>query len=155
MSETVTISRATIDDAEEILALIKRAFAPVADVYRDPEFPPLIESLASHRACYEARTVLKAVDETGRIVGTVQGEPREDACYVARLAVEPAWQRRGVARALAAALEDAFPDAQRFELFTGHLSEGTLALYRSLGYRETQREEVDERLTVVWMEKRR
>ena len=153
MTEAVTISQATIDDAEEVLALIKRAFAPVAELYRDPEFPPLTESLASHRDCYSVRTVLKATDAAGHIVGTVQGEARDDACYVARLAVDPAWQRRGVARALAAALEDAFPDTKRFELFTGHLSEETLALYRSLGYRETLREVVDDRLTVVWMEK--
>jgi ribosomal protein S18 acetylase RimI-like enzyme len=100
--------------------------------------------------------VLKATDATGQILGTVQGELLPDgSCYVGRLAVEPTAQRRGIGRALALAIEAEYPDAIRFELFTGHLSEGTLALYRSLGYRETQREEVDERLTVVWMEKRR
>ncbi|MBB2746903.1 UNVERIFIED_ORG: hypothetical protein FHR35_006782, partial [Microbispora rosea subsp. rosea] len=32
---------------------------------------------------------------------------------------------------------------------TGHLSEGNLRLYRRLGYRETQRERVQDHLTLV------
>ena len=154
MPEGITIVRASVQDAEEVLAVIRRAFGPVAEQYGDPDLPPVAETLQSHRACYETHVVLKAVDARGRIVGTVQGEPRGDGCcYVARLAVDPVHQGRGIGRALTEALEAEFPHATRFELFTGHKSAGSLGLYRSLGYRETKREYVDDTLTLVWMEK--
>jgi ribosomal protein S18 acetylase RimI-like enzyme len=154
--DDIAITRATPDDAAEVLALIKRAFLPVAEQYGDFDLPPLTETLESHRERYESHVVLKAVDASGRIVGTVQGRLCPDgACYVARLAVDPAWQRRGIGRALALALEAEFPTARRFELFTGHRSHETLRLYASLGYRETRREEAGENLTLVWMEKSR
>ena len=154
MPEGITIVRASVEDAEEVLAVIRRAFGPVAEQYGDPELPPVAETLESHRSRYQTNVVLKAIDARGRIVGTVQGEPRDSGCcYVARLAVDPAHQGRGIGRALTEALEAEFPDAGRFELFTGHKSEGSLGLYRSLGYRETKREYVDDTLTLVWMEK--
>lgn len=150
----IIIARATPDDAEEILALIRRAFAPAAEMYDAPDLPPLTETLEEHVARYRTHAVLKATDASGRIVGTVQGNLREDGtCYVARLAVEPAEQGHGVGRELARALERLFPTARRFELFTGHRNEASLGLYASLGYREVRRERENERLTLVWLEK--
>lgn len=154
MPDHITITRATVEDAEAVLALIKRAFAAVAEQYDDPGMPPLTETLDEHRLHYTGNVVLKAVDDRGRIVGSIRGESRPDgSCYVARLVVDPAFQRRGIARALATTLEAELPDAKRFVLFTGHESVGSLALYRSLGYRETHSERQSDRLTFVWMEK--
>lgn len=147
------IEHAIPDDAEEILALIKRAFTPVAEQYGDPSLPPLAETIEAHRAVYERAVVLKATDD-GHIVGSVQGIPQDDgSCYIARLVVDPEFQGRGIGRALAIELESHFPDASRFSLFTGHLSGETLGLYASLGYEETRREVASDRLTLVWMEK--
>lgn len=154
--DDVVITRADTSDAEAVLALIRRAFTPVAEQYGDFDMPPLTETLEEHRARYAGNVVLKATDAAGAIVGSVQGEPRPDgSCYVARLVVDPAHQRRGIARALTLALEAEFPGARRFELFTGHDSAGSLALYRSLGYEEVRREPATDRLTLVWMEKSR
>ena len=156
MRGDVSIVRATPEDAEEILALIRRAFAPVGDQYGDPGLPPLVESLDSHRARYATHVVLKAIDAGGRAVASVQGELRQDGtCAIGRLVVDPAWQGQGIGRAMAEALEDAFPEADCFELFTGHLSEHTLRLYHSLCYEETRREVESERVTLVWMRKAR
>jgi len=149
------IEQATPGDAEEILALIKRAFTPVAEEYGDPALPPLAETLDEHRQVYDRAVVLKAIVDD-RIVGSVQGIPQEDGCcYVARLVVDPDFQKRGIGRALATELEARFPGASGFSLFTGHRSEETLGLYRSLGYSETKREVINEGLTLVWMEKRK
>ncbi|MDP2299900.1 MAG: GNAT family N-acetyltransferase [Coriobacteriia bacterium] len=154
MTEGITITRAAVSDAHEILGLIRRAFASAARLYDEPDLPPLAESIDEHEARYATHVVLKAVDPDGRIVGSVQGERRADGtCYVARLAVEPSRQRQGIGLALTAAIEAEFPEAQRFELFTGHLNESSLRLYASLGYRETRRRRESDRLTLVWLEK--
>ncbi len=154
IGSVVVIERATIADAAEILALIKRAFAPVAEQYESPELPPLTETLGSFRARFRDHIVLKAV-EHGRIVGTIQGVARDDTCFVERLAVDPACQGRGIGRALARRIEELFPHVARFELFTGHASAETLSLYHSLGYREIRRERVSPRLSLVYLEKPR
>jgi ribosomal protein S18 acetylase RimI-like enzyme len=149
----VAIERASIDDAEEVLEVIRASFAPVAAQYGDPDLPPVAESLESHRARYADHIVLKAT-ENGRIVGSVQGVAQPDGvCVVERLAVLPAWQRRGLGRALALTIEEYFPRASAFELFTGHQSVETLGLYHSLGYAEVRREHVDDRLTLVFLRK--
>jgi ribosomal protein S18 acetylase RimI-like enzyme len=148
------IERASVDDAAETLALIKRAFGSVGEQYGDPNLPPLAETLEEHRAVYASGIVLKAI-ESGRIVGSVQGIPQDDgSCYVARLVVEPLMQGRGIGRALATELEKRFPAATGFSLFTGHRSEETLGLYHSLGFSETRRQIINDALTLVWMEKR-
>lgn len=154
MTDEITISRATVTDAPGILALIRRAFAAAAELYDDPALPPLVETLEEHRARYDTFVVLKATDADGVIVGSVQGRLADDrSCYVARLAVDPGRQGSGIGRALTLALEAEFPTARRFELFTGHLNTASLALYASLGYAETHREPVNDRLTLVWLDK--
>lgn len=148
------IEVASTEDAEEVLALIKRAFAPVGEQYGDPALPPLVEPPEAFRARFADHVVLKAIaDEC--IIGAVLGVMDGDTCLVGRLVVEPALQGRGMGRALATEIERRFPQAARFELFTGNRSAGTLGLYASLGYREFKREHVNDRLTLVFLEKYR
>ncbi|GLW97393.1 GNAT family N-acetyltransferase [Microtetraspora sp. NBRC 16547] len=71
------------------------------------------------------------------------------ACVVGRLVVAPDRQGNGIGTALLEALHAAVPEAAAFDLFTGHLSEGNLRLYRRLGYRETRRERVQDHLTLI------
>ncbi|MER6577571.1 GNAT family N-acetyltransferase, partial [Nonomuraea sp. NPDC001023] len=70
-------------------------------------------------------------------------------CLVGRLVVAPDRQGQGLGTALLAALHEQVPEAGAFDLFTGHLSEGNLRLYRRLGYRETRRERMDDHLTLI------
>lgn len=146
------IERATVEDAAEILALIKRAFVPVGEQYDDRTLPPLVETLDSHQARYADHVVLKATVD-GHIVGSVQAVMRGETCLLGRLVVDPVYQGRGIGRALAQEIERYFPEAKRFELFTGHASAGTLSLYTSLGYREYRTQTVHDRLTLVYLEK--
>lgn len=51
-------------------------------------------------------------------------------------------------------IEKHFPEAERYELFTGHKSERNLHLYRKLGYRPFRSQRVTEKLTLVFLEQR-
>ncbi len=65
-------------------------------------------------------------------------------------------QRHGLGGRLLSAIEDrlaAEREAKRFQLFTGHRSEGNLRLYRRLGYAPTGTEQVSRRLNLVTLEK--
>ncbi|HEY5540501.1 MAG TPA: GNAT family N-acetyltransferase [Coriobacteriia bacterium] len=152
MSEDITIRRATREESPAVAAVIRDGFATVAaDVGRD--IPPLHETAADVEATFDAGDAVLVAEIGGRIVGTVRGESLQGgSVMVRRLAVVPDARRRGLARALLRALEDAYPDACRFELFTGAMASGPIALYKSLGYRLIEPRE-DMGFPLVWFEK--
>ncbi|NBE93545.1 GNAT family N-acetyltransferase [Nonomuraea sp. KC401] len=142
------IERAVAADAGEILTVQRAAYVSEAQLYGDPYIMPLVESLEQMRKAIEGAVVLKALD-AGRIVGAVRGQLSGTTCVVGRLVVAPDRQGQGLGTALLRALHEAVPQASAFDLFTGHLSEGNVRLYRRLGYRETHRERMDDHLTLV------
>jgi GNAT superfamily N-acetyltransferase len=144
----VLIERAVAADAGEILTVQRAAYVSEAQLYGDPYILPLVESLEQMRKAIEGAVVLKALD-AGRIVGAVRGQLSGATCVVGRLVVAPDRQGQGLGTALLRALHEEVPQASAFDLFTGHLSEGNVRLYRRLGYRETHRERMDDHLTLV------
>ncbi|GIH95012.1 GNAT family N-acetyltransferase [Planobispora siamensis] len=142
------IERAEPGDAGEILTVQRAAYVSEAQLYGDPFIPPLVESVEQVRKVVETGTVLVARDG-GRVVGAVRGRLSGTTCLVGRLVVAPDMQGRGIGGALLTALHEESADALAFDLFTGHLSEGNLRLYRRHGYRETRRERMSDHLTLV------
>ena len=148
------IALATREDAEEIVALVRLAFAPVATEYGMDTLPPLNDTPEALVAHLETHVVLKAV-EAGRVVGSVRGVMTGGTCEVGRLVVHPEHAGNGIGSELARAIEGHFPDARRFELFTGHNSGPSLHIYRKLGYVPYRTEQVSDTLTLVYLEKSR
>lgn len=148
------LALATVADAPAIWALQRLAYQSEARLYEDDQLPPLQDSLADLEAAFDRHLFLKAV-AADRLVGSVRGRLEGDTCQVGRLIVTPDWQNRGLGSTLMRALEEHFPQARRFELFTGHRSAGPLHLYRKLGYQEYQRQPVHPRLTLIFLEKTR
>jgi len=148
-----TITRASNTDAREILDLQKIAYQSEAALYQDYTIAPLMQTLPEIEAELHRQVFLKAA-AAGRIVGSVRAYLQEGTCCIGRLIVDPAYQNRGLGRELMAQIEGCFPQAQRYELFTGHLSERNLYLYQKLGYQRVRMEPVSEKLTMVFLEKR-
>jgi ribosomal protein S18 acetylase RimI-like enzyme len=148
----VRILRATIGDASEILALQKLAYRSEAEIYGAYDIPPLTQTEAEMEADLERQTVLKVVDGD-RIRGSVRAYEAQGICHIGRLIVHPDCQNQGLGTQLLRAIEAAFPQAERYELFTGHRSARNLYLYGKLGYKEFKRERVNETLTIVYLEK--
>ncbi|GII90414.1 GNAT family N-acetyltransferase [Sinosporangium siamense] len=144
------IERAVVGDAGEIVTVQRAAYVREAQLYGDPFIPPLVESVEQVRDAIGAGVVLVARDG-GRMVGAVRGKERDGTCLVGRLAVVPDRQGNGIGGALLDALHKAYPEVSVFALFTGHLSEGNMRLYRRHGYRELHRERVHDHLTLVHM----
>ncbi|WP_113702710.1 GNAT family N-acetyltransferase [Nonomuraea lactucae] len=142
------MGRAVAADAGEILTLQRAAYVSEAQLYGDPFIPPLVESVEQVRGVIQNGIVLKATDGA-RIVGAVRGQVSGTTCRVGRLVVAPDRQGEGLGTALLRALHEQVPEAAAFDLFTGHLSDGNLRLYRRLGYRETHRERMDDHLTLI------
>lgn len=133
-----TISPATLADASTMLDIQRRTFAEegrrVGKLPDGQEIRPLAESLESIEAHIRDQTALVARDGD-RIVGSVRGVVSDRVCVVRALAVDAAYQGRGIGSALLRALEHAVADADRFDLSTNTVMEGNVPFYERHGYR--------------------
>jgi ribosomal protein S18 acetylase RimI-like enzyme len=153
MDDDVRIERADPADAGEILTVQRAAYVTEAQLHGDPFLPPLVESLDQIGKMIAGSLVLKATVGT-RLAGSVRARINDRTCLVSRLSVAPDLQGRGIGRALMLALEAEVTGlADACVLFTGHLSETNLRMYRRLGYGETHRERVADHLMLVHMRK--
>ena len=148
----LTIVAAQPEDAEEILALQKLAYHSEAELYGDFSLSPLRQTLDEIQADFEKEVFLKAV-LSEEIVGSVRGRQVGESCLVSRLVVNPVYQNLGIGKKLLQTIGDYFPEAKRFELFTGHRSRRNIYFYQKQGYKVFRTEPVNERRSRVFMEK--
>jgi ribosomal protein S18 acetylase RimI-like enzyme len=146
------LSPATEEDAAAIFDLQQCAYQTEAAIYDDYSIPPLVETLDKLRDQFRIKRFLKAAQDD-RIVGSVRAFQNEGTCYVERLIVHPDYRKQGIGTALLQHIEAAHPTAARFELFTGHKSLSNIRLYEQLGYRLFRRQPINDRLTMVFLEK--
>ena len=133
-----TIEQATVQDAEEILALQKLAYITEAEIYNDYTIQPLTQTLEDSKQAFECNVILKYV-EKGKIIGSVRAYEQEGVCHIGKLMVHPDHRNKGIAQKLMQEIEGFFPEAS-FELFTGSKSEKNISLYEKLGYKGFKQE---------------
>ena len=128
------IRRAIPNDATAIWAIHTRAIRETASSHYPPESVAAWSGRTTPETYVEpieARVVLVAEDDDGRIAGFAQLHPVEgvvEGCYV-----DPDFARAGVGRALMAALEDAARERGRSALLL-HASQNAVPFYRALGW---------------------
>ena len=148
----IDIVRTDVGDAAAILALQRLAYRQEAQLYHDPDLPPLRETLDELVAAFETHVILKAIVQ-GELVGSVRAYSCDGICFIGRLMVHPRLQRRGIGTALMGQIEAYFPDVERFQLFTGARSAANIRLYRRLGYTIIATEDVNDRVRLAIMTK--
>jgi len=148
------IEKAEMKDLEEILTLQKLAYLSEAELCNDYTIPPLMQTLESINEDFGKMTILKAVEE-GKIIGSVRAFEENGECHIGRLIVHPECQNRGIGKILMSEIEGRFPECRKFSLFTGKKSVKNLSFYGKLGYRPVREEQVNEKLTLVYLDKDR
>jgi ribosomal protein S18 acetylase RimI-like enzyme len=141
VTNVVRVAPVGPEHAGELFTVQLAAYVGVAQRYSAPDVPPLRETPAQVLADIDAPDVLVFGAWLGhRLVGSVRGRPDGDRMEVARFAVAPDVQGRGVGRTLLAALEAAVPPGVReLWLCTGVASADSIRLYERAGYRPVGR----------------
>ncbi len=148
----MVIEPANTNDAAEILALQKLAYFDEAAIYNEFGIPPLTQTFAEILTDFDRCLFLKTA--VGRqIVGSVRAYAQFGTCFIGRLIVHPDYQNQGIGTRLMTEIENRFGEVERYELFTGHLSERNLHLYGKLGYRPYRTERVTDALSLIYLEK--
>ena len=146
----ITIESADKSDLQAILALQKKAYISEAELYQDYSLPPLTQTSKEIEEDFNNQIFLKAMYD-GNLVGSVRALEKDGVCHVGRLIVKESYQDRGLGTRLLQAIEARFPQATRFELFTGARSRKSLHLYHKQGYQIYRKEAVSKTLTLVYL----
>ncbi len=148
----IYIIKADKEDLSEILDLQYLAYQSEARLFDNQDIPPLKQTLVDVENEYQRGIVLKALDEDKTIIGSVRAFCDNGTVYIGKLMVHPSKQGRGIGTQLLLEMEKQYPK-QRYELFTSTRSEKNIALYKKLGYKIFDEEQVTEELRFVYMEK--
>ena len=127
MDGSVTIREFAWDDYPAIIALWT---AVLGGVKPEDERPRLADTLARNRGLF------LVAEEGGQVVGTVLGTFDGRRGYLYHVAVNPTFQRRGIARALLGEIESRLwaLGAQKLHLRTHRENAGAIAFYRAIGW---------------------
>jgi len=152
MSE-VKLRRAEPADADAVAACVQHAYARYEGQLARPPKPVLADYTAVVQSTLT--WLLESTLGDNECVGVLVLVPQVDHLLLDNVAVEPAWQGRGLGKRL---LEFAEGEAKRLgfsevRLYTNALMTENRALYARVGYVEYERRDVDGRDT-VFMRKR-
>ena len=151
-SGDITIEKASIEDAEDILTLQKLAYLSEAEILNDFTIPPLHQTLNKIQSEFDHQVFMK-VELENKIVGSVRCYVEEGTCYIGKLIVHPDHQNRGIGTQLLLSAENQYSDAKRYELFTSQKSEKNLYIYKKHGYEIFKTKAISDKVTLVFLEK--
>lgn len=140
-------------ELKHILELQKECYQTEAALHNDHNIPPLIQTYNSINQEFEEGILFLKGIVNGKIVGSVRGEIKDDTAFIGRLIVKKEFQNNGFGQSLMREIENQLHNCFRYELFTGHKSDKNLKLYQKLGYNEFNRQYINDKLTLVYMEK--
>ncbi len=134
----ITLVPVTEEHIPALCTLQHDAFLPLYERYRDERNPACKGAEELRRQMASPEHFPYAILQGDTIVGGITVKRLEDGVYyLARLYVDPARQRQGVASAAIRICESFFPDARRWELDFPADMEPNRRTYTKAGYQDT------------------
>lgn len=152
--DKILTERADKSDAPGILTLQLIAYQSEAEVYGDDSVPALLQTPEQLQADMDRMIFLKAVVNK-KIVGSIRGYLADGTAHICRMAVHPFFSGAGLGLRLFREMEAQFPEAKRFEVFTGSKSTRNIHLCEKLGYAQFKTEEFSPAVSWVYLQKER
>jgi ribosomal protein S18 acetylase RimI-like enzyme len=118
---------------KEILQIQHLAFRKEAEDFNDFNIEPITQTVAILKEEYETFVFLKAVDESGQIIGSIRGYIEDGTSYIGKTLVHPDYQGQGVGTKMICTLER-MNKAPRYEINASIRCPQNIRLYERLGY---------------------
>lgn len=140
--------------AGELLTVRRAAFVTEAQLYGDPNIPPLTQTLDELRADLADQDVVTLGAWIGhRLVGSIRVGIEGSKATLGRLAVVPDLQHQGIGTSLLLGVPPHLPpDTSEVWVFTGRDSVQNLAMYTKHGYQH-EHDEAAGALTYAYLRK--
>ncbi|QUL57221.1 GNAT family N-acetyltransferase [Paenibacillus tritici] len=154
---TVTLSKATVEDAAVIHAMQLQAFLPLLEKYQDYETSPANETVERVVERINQPTVdYYIIRYAGIAAGSIRVKKKEEHEYwLGQIFILPEHQGQGIAQQVFAQIEQIYADATVWGLATIMQEERNCYLYEKLGYRRTgEMQVINDRLTLCYYEKK-
>ena len=151
----IILVKAATDDAEDILAMQKIAFAPLLEKYKDYETNPAAESLDKVKARLQSKNIHIYFIESGENrVGLIRLVVDTDVINLKQILILPCFQKKGYAREALLQAERLYPEARRWQLDTILQEERLCRLYSNAGYVPTGKiEKINENMSLIYFSK--
>ena len=149
----MTIQEVEKKDLQQILDLQYLAYQSEAQLLNNPNIPPLKQTIEELEMEFESNIMLKVIDESDVIIGSVRACSQNGTLYIGKLIVCPEFQRQGIGTKLLKEIERICP-SERYELFTSSKSVGNIKLYERIGYNIFDEKDVSDNLKFIYLEKK-
>jgi isopentenyldiphosphate isomerase/N-acetylglutamate synthase-like GNAT family acetyltransferase len=130
----ITLKKASVEDAEELLALQKEVFTPLYEKYNDHETSPATQTMERFLKRFEKGDYFK-IGHSGHLAGSVfvyEKSPGQMRFHIINILEE--YQNKGIAQKVMARLELMYPQAESWELDTIQSESRNCHLYEKMGY---------------------
>ncbi|NKE07079.1 bifunctional NUDIX hydrolase family protein/GNAT family N-acetyltransferase [Mesobacillus selenatarsenatis] len=146
----ISLKKASIEDAEELLALQREVFMPLYKKYKDHETSPVTQTMERFMARFERGTYFKILFD-GELAGSVlvyEKSPGLMRLHIINILEKH--HNKGIAQAVMKRLEIMYPEADAWELDTILTEKRNCYLYEKMGYKRTGEEKViNKELTII------
>lgn len=136
----ISIRKATLTDAEAILACLREAFEPYKERYTCEGFLDTVLTADTIRTRMSVMTIFVAVNVDSEIVGTVAcGVVTPEEGHLRGMAVRPVWHGQGIAQQLLDVAESELRrcNCRRVTLDTTEPLKRAIRFYEKNGFRST------------------
>ena len=134
----ITLRKASLDDAELIWRMQIASFRALLDKYQDYDYSPAAEKIErTVQRLQEPITDYYLILLNDAPIGGVRICRFDSLCKLKQLFILPEYQNSGYAQQAIRAVEEMYPDVNRWELDTILQEEKLCHLYEKMGYRKT------------------
>lgn len=137
VNSRISLKKASIEDADELLALQKEVFLPLYKKYNDHETSPVTQTMERFSARFELGNYYKILLD-GTLAGSVHVYEKSPGLMRLRIInILERFHNKGIAQHVMKRLELMHPEADAWELDTILTEERNCYLYEKMGYIRT------------------
>lgn len=138
---TITLEKASINDAQVLHALQIKCFRPLLDKYNDHDTNPSCEPLDKtlSRINDPLKGIYKILRDHVLVGGIVIKYTNPETLFLGPIFIDPAFQNQKIAQKALKLIEDLFPEIHFIELASIVKEKRSIHLYEKMGYLATDK----------------